>query len=117
MKRLSFAAGLMVLLALTPLSFAQENGGESGGLPGYGESSGEPNPSMEGEEGSGQSQEGVEPEQQETTPDNPSDSGEMQGSPSDDDNAAQDNANQDNSDSENADSGSQDSGDSAQPRE
>jgi hypothetical protein len=77
MKRLLFAAALMVLLALTPLSFAQENGGEPVS-PGYGESSGEPNPSMEGEEGSGRSQEGAEPDQQETLP---SDSGEMQGSP------------------------------------
>lgn len=114
MKRLSFAAALMVLLALTPMSFAQENGGESGS-PGFGESSGEPNPSMEGEEGSGQAQEGAEPEQQETSPDNPSDSGEMQQSPSDEGSADQDNTNQSNSDSDNPDSGSQDSGDSAQP--
>jgi len=110
MKRLSFAAALMVLLALTPMSFAQENGGE----PGYGESSGEPNPSMEGEEGSGRAQEGAEPGQQETSPDNPSDSGEMQDSPSGE-GADQDNANQGNSDSDNPDSGSQDSGDSGQP--
>jgi hypothetical protein len=113
MKRLSFAAALMVLLALTPLSFAQENGGESGS-PGYGESSGEPSPSMEGEEGSGQAQEGTEPEQQETSPDNPSDSGEMQQSPSDE-GADQDSTNQGNSDSDNPDSGSQDSGDGGQP--
>jgi hypothetical protein len=113
MKRLSFAAALMVLLALTPMSFAQENGGDSGSS-GYGESSGEPNPSMEGEEGSGQAQEGADPGQQETSPDNPSDSGEMQQSPSDE-GADQDSTNQGNRDSDNPDSGSQDSGDSAQP--
>jgi hypothetical protein len=111
MKRLSFAAALMVLLALTPMSFAQENGG---GSPGYGESSGESNPSMEGEEGSGQAQEGADPGQQETSPDNP-DSGEIQGSPSDEGSADQDNTNQSNNDSDNPDSGSQNSGDSGQP--
>jgi hypothetical protein len=117
MKRLSFAAALMVLLALAPMTFAQDNGGESGS-PSYGESSGEPNPSMEGDEGSGQSQESAEPEQQEPSPDNPSDSGEMQESPSDEGNADQDNTNQGNTDSDNPDSaGSQDSGESAQPRE
>jgi len=113
MKRLSFAAALTVLLAFSPMAFAQYNGGEPVS-PGYGESSGEPNPSMEGEEGSGQSQEGAEPDQQETSP---SDSGEMQESPSDEGNADQDNPDQSNADSDNPDSGSQDSGDSAQPRE
>jgi hypothetical protein len=113
MKRLSFAAALMVLLALTPLSFAQENSGESAS-PGYGESSGEPNPSMEGEEGSGQAQEGADPGQHADMPDNP-DSGEMQNSPSDEGSADQDNTNQGNSDSDNPDSGSQNSGESAQP--
>src|SRR5260370_7082672 len=114
MKRLSFAAALMVLLALAPMSFAQENGGESGS-PGYGESSGEPNPSMEGEEGSGRSQEGAEPEQQETSPDNPSYSGEMQQSPSDESNADQDSANQDNPDSHNPNPTSKASAHTAQP--
>ena len=115
MKHLSLAAALMVLLALTPLSFAQENGGESGS--GYGESSGEPNPSMEGGEGYGQQQqEGTEPEQQETSPDNPSDSSEMQQSPSDETNADQDNTNQNDADADNPDSaGSEDTGDNAQP--
>jgi hypothetical protein len=116
MKRLSFAAALMVLLAFSPMAFAQYNGGEPVS-PGYGESSGEPNPSTEGEEGSGGSQEGAEPQQQETSPDNPSDSGEMQESPSDEGNADQDNTDQGNADSDNPDSGSQDSGDGAQPRE
>ena len=113
MKRLSFAAALTVLLAFSPMAFAQYNGGEPVS-PGYGESSGEPNPSMEGEEGSGRSQEGAGPDQQETSP---SDSGEMQESPSDEGNADQDNPDQSNADSDNPDSGSQDSGDSAQPRE
>src|SRR6266849_4403362 len=111
MKRLSFATTLMVLLAFSPMAFAQYNGGESGS-PGYGESSGEPNPSMEGEEGSGRSREGAEPEQQETSPDNPSDSGEMQQSPSDESNADQDSTNQGDTDSDNPDSaGSQSFGD------
>lgn len=115
MKRLSFAAALTVLLAFSPMAFAQYNGGEPVS-PGYGESSGEPNPSMEGEEGSGRSQEGAEPDQQETSP---SDSGgETQESPSDEGNADQDNTDQGNADSDNADSaGSQDSGEGAQPRE
>ncbi len=116
MKRLSFAAALMVLLALAPMTFAQ-NYNESGS-PGYGESSGEPNPSIEGEEGSGRSQEGAEPEQQETSPANPSDSGEMQESPSDESNADQDSTNQGDTDSDNPDSaGSQSFGDTPQPRE
>jgi len=118
MKRVSFAAALTLLLAFSPMTFAQYNGGESGS-PSYGESgSEEQSPSMEGGEGFGRQQEGAEPEQQETSPDNPSDTGEMQESPSDESNADQENTNQGDTDSDNPDSaGAQESGESAQPRE